>query len=180
MTLRPRYQVGDVAQPDTGEGSFFGRFVYERIVPQDHFLVALEHLFDWQGISEQLIGAYRGRGLYGRPPYDPAQIFKMLFISYLYGVSERQVSVGLSVCRNWSTITWWPNGSSGWRWTSPRQITAPCPCSSAPYGVQESLPPRGWLAEAGSLFRSSSPASQRTRPGNGPHPDPGQCAYPSR
>jgi len=125
MTLRPRYQVGDMAQPDTGKGSFFGRFVYERIVPQDHFLVALEHLFDWQGISEQLIGAYRGRGLYGRPPYDPAQIFKMLFISYLYGVSERQVSVGLSVCRNWSTITWWPNGSSGWRWTSPRQITAP-------------------------------------------------------
>ena len=91
MTLRPGYQVADMAQPDTGKGSFFGRFVYERIVPQDHFPVALEHLFDWQGISEQRIGAYRGRGLYGRLPYDPAQIFKMLFISYLYGVSEREV-----------------------------------------------------------------------------------------
>ena len=45
MTLRPRYQVGEMAQPDTGKGSLFGRFVYERIVPQDHFLVALEHPF---------------------------------------------------------------------------------------------------------------------------------------
>ena len=84
MTLRPRFQ-------DTGKGSFFGKLVYDRIVPKDHFLVALENLFDWQAITEELIGAYRGRGLYGRPPYDPAQIFKMLFISYLYGVSERQV-----------------------------------------------------------------------------------------
>jgi len=84
MTLRPHFQ-------DTGKNSFFGDFVYERIVPKDHFLVALENLFDWKAISQELIGAYRGRGLYGRPPYDPAQIFKMLFISYLYGVSEREV-----------------------------------------------------------------------------------------
>ena len=84
MTLRPRFQ-------DTGKSSFFGNFVYERVVPKDHFLVALENLFDWIAISQELIGAYRGRGLYGRPPYDPAQIFKMLFISYLYGVSEREV-----------------------------------------------------------------------------------------
>ena len=84
MTLRPRFQK-------TGKGSFFGDFVYERIVPRDHFLVALENLFDWEAISGELIGAYRGRGLYGRPPYDPVQIFKMLFISYLYGVSEREV-----------------------------------------------------------------------------------------
>ena len=84
MTLRPRFQ-------NTGKSTFFGDFVYERIVPKDHFLVALENLFDWETISQELIGAYRGRGLYGRPPYDPAQIFKMLFISYLYGVSEREV-----------------------------------------------------------------------------------------
>jgi len=61
MRPRPPYQVGDMAQPDTGKGSFFGRFVYERIVPQDHFLVALDHLFDWQGISEQLIGSDRAQ-----------------------------------------------------------------------------------------------------------------------
>ena len=84
MTLRPHFQ-------DTGKDSFFGDFVYERIVPQNHFLVALDNLFDWGAISQELIGAYRGRGLYGRPPYDPAQIFKMLFLSYLYGVSEREV-----------------------------------------------------------------------------------------
>lgn len=84
MTLRPRFQ-------DTGKGSFFGNLVYDRIVPKDHFLVALENLFDWGAISGEIIGAYRGRGIRGRPPYNPAQIFKMLFISYLYGVSEREV-----------------------------------------------------------------------------------------
>lgn len=54
MTLGPHFQ-------DTGKNSFFGDFVYERIVPKDHFLVALENLFDWKAISQELIGAYRGR-----------------------------------------------------------------------------------------------------------------------
>jgi IS5 family transposase len=75
----------------TDKGSFFGDLVYDRIIPQDHFLVALDRLFDWQAISAELIGAYQGKGIRGRAPYEPALIFKMLFISYLYNVSERQV-----------------------------------------------------------------------------------------
>jgi len=35
MTLRPHFQ-------DTGKNSFFGGFVYQRIVPKDHFLVGLD------------------------------------------------------------------------------------------------------------------------------------------
>ncbi|MCD6400787.1 MAG: transposase [Anaerolineales bacterium] len=38
-------------------------------------------------------GLYRGGGEYGRPPYDPAVILKMLFVSYLYNLSERQTEV---------------------------------------------------------------------------------------
>jgi IS5 family transposase len=33
---------------------------------------------------------YVGKARWGRPPYDPVLIFKMLLISYLYNVSERQ------------------------------------------------------------------------------------------
>ena len=84
MTRKPRYI-------DTGKGSFFGDMVYHRIIPKDHFLVALNELFPWEEMSADLIQAYRGKGVVGRRPYDPIQIFKMLFISYLYGVSERQV-----------------------------------------------------------------------------------------
>jgi len=84
MSRNPRFQ-------DTGKGSFFGDFVYKRIVPQDHFLVALNNLFDWDTLSGRLLKAYEGNGQWGRPPYNPVQMFKILFISYLYGVSEREV-----------------------------------------------------------------------------------------
>ncbi|MFO7916492.1 MAG: transposase, partial [Anaerolineae bacterium] len=84
MSHKPRSQ-------DTGKCSFFGDLVYKRIVPQDHFLVALNNLFDWDALSARLLKAYRDGGVWGRPPYDPGQMFKILFISYLHGVSEREV-----------------------------------------------------------------------------------------
>lgn len=84
MSCEPRFQ-------DTGKSSFFGDFVYERIIPQDHFLVALNELFDWDTLRDPLLKVYRGAGQWGRPSYDPVQMFKMLFISYLYDVSERSV-----------------------------------------------------------------------------------------
>lgn len=84
MPAKPRYV-------DTGKSSFFGDMVYDRVIRKDHFLVALEELFPWAEMSEELIKAYRGKGLVGRRPYDPVQIFKMLFLSYLYGISERDV-----------------------------------------------------------------------------------------
>jgi IS5 family transposase len=75
----------------TGKGSFFGDYVYDQVVPRDHFLVALDQLFDWGKYSEVLIERYQGKGLRGRPPYDPVVLLKMLFVSYLYNVSERDV-----------------------------------------------------------------------------------------
>jgi len=75
----------------TGQDSFFGEFAYQRLLQRHprHFLVALQRLFDWDAQSEALIRLYKGQGLVGRPPYAPALIFKMLFLSYLYNVSER-------------------------------------------------------------------------------------------
>ena len=84
MPRQPRYL-------DTGKSTFFGDMVYQRIIPQDHFLVALNKLFPWEEMSAELIQVYRGQGVMGHRPYNPVQIFKMLFISYLYGVSEHQV-----------------------------------------------------------------------------------------
>jgi len=84
MTRPPRFQK-------TGKGSFFGDFLYERVIPKNHFLRALQEVFNWEEMSNDLISIYKGRGLRGRPPYDPALIFKFLFISYLYDISERDV-----------------------------------------------------------------------------------------
>jgi IS5 family transposase len=66
---------------------------YERVLERyrEHFLVALERLFDWEAMSEQMIRLYKGRGKVGRPPYPPVLVFKLLFLSYLYNVSERAI-----------------------------------------------------------------------------------------
>jgi transposase len=51
----------------------------------------LEKVFDWEALTEQMIELYRGRGEVGRPPYRPELVFKILFLSYLYDVSERAI-----------------------------------------------------------------------------------------
>jgi IS5 family transposase len=83
--------VGRKRYKRIGEGSFFGDFVYEEIIPRDHFLVKLKELIPWDGYTEQLIGYYRGGAEVGRPPYDPAVVLRMLLVAYLYDLSERQV-----------------------------------------------------------------------------------------
>lgn len=74
----------------TGD-SFFGDFLYEQVLPRGHFLVQLKELIPWQRFTYKLVKYYRGRAKEGRPPYDPAVVLKMLLLSFLYNVSERQV-----------------------------------------------------------------------------------------
>ena len=74
-----------------GMGSFFGDYVYERVVPRDHFLVKLRQVIDWDAFNDLLLPAYLGLAEQGRPPYPPVVLLKMLIIAYLYQFSERQV-----------------------------------------------------------------------------------------
>jgi IS5 family transposase len=73
------------------EDSFFGRIVYDRIIPRDHFLVQLNEIVPWQRFTYKLVKYYRGKAKEGRPPYDPAVLLKMLLVSFLYDLSEREV-----------------------------------------------------------------------------------------
>jgi len=84
-------------------GSFFGDFIYDRVVRADHFLRKLDAIIDWRPFTEQLIEYYGGGGRYGRPPYDPAVVLKMLLIAYLYNLSERQTEqhVNDSLAMKW-------------------------------------------------------------------------------
>jgi IS5 family transposase len=75
---------------DLGRGSFFGDMVYQRVVPRDHFLVKLNQAIDWERFVPVLLPAYAGLAAEGRPPYSPVVILKMLLITYLYNLSERQ------------------------------------------------------------------------------------------
>jgi hypothetical protein len=77
----------------TDTHSFFGEFLYDQVVPQDHFLRKLREVIDWDLFSRKLIRLYKGEGLVGRPPFDPALVLKVELIAYLYILSERQVEV---------------------------------------------------------------------------------------
>ncbi len=74
---------------ETGKGSFWGDFIYEQVVPKNHFLRQLAELIDWDGLTAGLADHYKGGAEYGSVPYRPATILKMLLISYLYHLSER-------------------------------------------------------------------------------------------
>ena len=76
-----------------GMGSFFGSLVFDRAVPETNLLRLPGAIVPWDRFSERLIELYRGRAQLGCPPYDPVVILKMLILSFLYNLSERQTEV---------------------------------------------------------------------------------------
>ena len=76
-----------------GVGSFFDSLVFDRAVPETNFLRQLGAIVPWDRFTERLTALYQGRAERGRPPYDPVVILKMLILSYLYDLSERQTEV---------------------------------------------------------------------------------------
>jgi hypothetical protein len=84
---RPRAQPRFKA---LGLNSFFGNFISARIVPRDQFLAKLNGLIHREAFVPILLPAYEGLAEEGGPPYSPVVILKMLLITFLYHLSERQ------------------------------------------------------------------------------------------
>lgn len=72
------------------QDSFFGHFLYNRILPKDHFLVRAKEIIPWERFTHKLLKYYKGAGEYGRTAYEPTKILRMLFLSCLYHLSERE------------------------------------------------------------------------------------------
>lgn len=72
-------------------GSFFGSFLYDQILPKNHFLVQARAIIDWSSYTKRCLRWYHQSTKGGRPPYEPAVLLRMLFLSYLYNISERQI-----------------------------------------------------------------------------------------
>jgi len=53
---------------ELGMDSFFGSFVYDRVVPRDHFLVPLNQVIDRDSFTELRLPTYPGLAEEGRPP----------------------------------------------------------------------------------------------------------------
>jgi len=76
---------------ETGQGTFYGEYVYDQVVPRDHFFRKLNETLDWRKYTQKMMRWYKGKAEYGRPPFDPVVLLKMLLVAYLYHLSERQV-----------------------------------------------------------------------------------------
>jgi IS5 family transposase len=78
---------------ETSMDSFFGNFLYQQKVAKEHFLRKLDEVIDWERFTRKLLKYYKGKGEIGQAPYNPTLILKMLLLSYLYDISERQVEI---------------------------------------------------------------------------------------
>lgn len=76
--------------------------ILDELVPQDHLLRQIDAHIDFEFIRERVSHLYCENN--GRPAVDPVQLFKMLFIGYLFGVrSERQLvrEIQVNVAYRW-------------------------------------------------------------------------------
>jgi len=69
------------------QSSFYDR-VYDNLVKPAHLLFKLNRLIDWSFIEEECRQFYSDLGRKGE---SPIILFKMLFLSYLYNISERRI-----------------------------------------------------------------------------------------
>ncbi len=75
----------------TNKNSFFGYFLYDQIVPKNHFLRKLASTIDFSFVNDLCQDAYPNFGKSGNRPYEPAMLFKIIFLAFLYNVSLRDM-----------------------------------------------------------------------------------------
>lgn len=77
----------------TGENLFCQDFVMEGALNHtNRFLKKLSEEVDFEKLwHEKLLKTYKGQAGIGQPPYRPAIVLKMFFLSYLFNQSEREI-----------------------------------------------------------------------------------------
>jgi len=76
-------------KPKSPQESFYGSYLYERIVPADHLLRKINQVVDFSFARQILQDRYTPD--IGRPAEDPEFMLRLCLLQYLYGDSDRQV-----------------------------------------------------------------------------------------
>jgi IS5 family transposase len=76
-------------KPKSSQLSFYGDHIYDRVIPEGHFLKLLERAVDFSFVNDLCRDAYNPD--VGRPAYEPQMMFKMLFLQFLYDISDRRL-----------------------------------------------------------------------------------------
>src|ERR1700680_1740889 len=100
MTTQPVYmtpvltttEVQAMFNQGCAADSFFGNWLYEQIMgDRPHLLRDLVRVVDFDFVNTECAPLYAEET--GRPPYEPALMFKMVCLQFLYNLSDRQVEV---------------------------------------------------------------------------------------
>jgi IS5 family transposase len=76
-------------KPKSPQESFFGSYLYDRIVPIDHLLRKINQVVDFSFTRQILNDRYNPD--IGRPAEDPEFMLRLCLLQYIYGDSDRQV-----------------------------------------------------------------------------------------
>jgi transposase len=76
-------------RPKSPQASFYGSYLYDRIVPQDHLLRKINQVVDFSFVRDLVKDRYTPD--FGRPAEDPEFMLRLCLLQYLYGDSDRQV-----------------------------------------------------------------------------------------
>ena len=69
--------------------SFYGTYLYDRIVPVDHLLRKINQVVDFSFTGQMLKDRYNPD--IGRPAEDPEFMLRLCLLQYIYNDSDRQV-----------------------------------------------------------------------------------------
>ena len=76
-------------KPKSPQESFYGSYLYDRIVPVDHLLRKINQVVDFSFAGQLLQDRYHPN--IGRPAQDPEFLLRLCLLQYIYGDSDRQV-----------------------------------------------------------------------------------------
>ena len=75
-------------KPKSPQESFYGSYLYDRIVPADHLLRKINQVVDFSFTGQILKDRYNPE--IGRPAEDPEFMLRLCLLQYIYGDSDRQ------------------------------------------------------------------------------------------
>jgi transposase len=76
-------------KPRSPQASFYGSYLYDRIIPVDHLLRKINQVVDFSFVRDLVKDRYTPD--FGRPAEDPELMLRLCLLQYLYGDSDRQV-----------------------------------------------------------------------------------------
>jgi len=78
-----------MSKTGSANGSFSGNFIYDQLLRRrPHFLFDLSRAVDFSFVEAALKDFYVS---WGRDPWDPVLMFKMVFLQFLYDLSDRDI-----------------------------------------------------------------------------------------